>query len=538
MATKKETNEKVETKPKKTKTTTSKVKNDTNKKETTKTNAVKTTKTQKKTTVSKKKEVKEKKAEEKQLIDNISNSNEEFFDIIDDKKKLKKAKKEAINKSEYYDILENDKSRFWPKLLIFLIVIGSLSFIVYRFVIKDSKTIFNSGITKLYELGANNLFKLSKSPLINDKFRLTGVLKYNTDNKEYLDLTYNLYDINIDYNKNNHNFKGNLSVKNNNKELVNTTYYHYNDKFYIDLGNEYNKIIELKQDIFDINSNIINFNNININKLNDSAKLLKNIINNNIKREQLTKEEKEIDNEKYEIVELKLNNNEYTTLLSKIIDDIKNNDNLMNNLTSTFNVDNNTIREYLDNILKNNLVNTFENISFKFYANGFLSTVKGFEIIVDNNIMFYYLNDNIIINYDKYYINIYKEDNKYKANIKKEDKDYLSLVFNELNDNVIDVDYKYLDTNNYGVIHLTRFDKDSDKSGNLTFSIVTKNDKTSYVFDYRFENYNDIKVENSIKSEDIEDDDILLIDKNVNNNILNKNIKKEYINRLNKIFNY
>ncbi|MBR1416574.1 MAG: hypothetical protein IJ572_02010 [Bacilli bacterium] len=268
---------------------------------------------------------------ENKEITKVENKEEEFFDIVDDKKKKKNNNK--IKKSEYYDILENDKSHLLLNIIILLLLIGAGIFLVYKYVIRDPKTIFTTGITRIYEEAANKIVKLSKSIITSDKQKLSGVLTLNTSDNNYNNLNNYVYDIDLNMDKTNHNYGLELNIKNQDTILSTLNYYFVNNMFYLNLGKNYNKSILLKQDIFDLNNDIFNINTINFNKLNNSAKQIKNIINSNINRKKLTMGEENLNDTTYEYVEYSLDNTSYSNLISKIIDDIKNNNNLINDLT-------------------------------------------------------------------------------------------------------------------------------------------------------------------------------------------------------------
>ena len=464
----------------------------------------------------------------------------EFFDILNEKKKeWKPKKKNTINKEEYYDILEHEKSHFLLKFLFFIILLAIGFFIVYKFVIRDTKSMFSSGINTLYEKAANNIVKISRNDIFNEKIKVSGVLKLNTTNEEYDDFNNHTYDVNFNADKINHNY--NLGITINNLEgnfISSVDYYYLNNNFYLNLGNNFNnKTIKLDEDIFNINSNLFGINKIDFNKLNTSVKSIKNIINSNIDREKLSLGNQNINGSDYEYVSLKLSNAEFATLVSKIIDDIKNNSSLVDNLSSSFNVSNEIVTKYLDSILKNNLTNQFNYIEFKCYVSGFMANVAGYEINIDNNKVFYYLDDEITLKYKEYDLTAKKINDKYNVTIDKNNDKFITLVFNELNEDTIDIDYKYLENNSYGNIHYNKYKKNSDKSGNISFSLVDKNNvKYSIYFDYVIDNIYDIKASNIINVSDLTEDDIDNTNKNINYSLKNTIFKQPMLDIFEKAY--
>lgn len=541
--------------PKKKATTQNKeaVKKQANNKSKQKSNKPKQTSNNKKTNTNKKEIVEIKNVE---IKNNISEEKKEL------KVKEVKLPEEKLEKTtEYYDILGQEKSHFFLKFFIVLLLLFIGGFIVYKFVIRDEKAIFSSGINTIYEKLANNIVKISNYSIFNESFEIDGVLTYNTTDKNNDDLNNYSYDIDLALNKNTNNYKINLDIKNNNNYISSINYYYLNNKYYLNLGNNYNKTIELKNNIIDINPSIINYLKIDFNKLNTSAKQIKNIINSNIKRENLSKGTKEINNDTYEYVELTLSNEEYSNVISNIIDEIKNNNTLINNLSKAFNVNNESIINYLEELQKNNLKNNFNEIKFRFYTYGFMANIVGLEIITDNNQVFYYFNhdskkdkscDNcinttfeVILNYNNYLVHIDKNNNIYNVVIQKDNTNYLHLVFNEINDNKIDVNYEINNNNDenyddHGNIHLEKYDKTKDKSGNFKYSYITKDFTTSYNFDYRINNSANINLNNTNYTEvdKLNEDEYLDIQNNISKSINNKVLCNHYKSLVEKIYNY
>ena len=475
--------------------------------------------------------------------------------VVNDDLDIVKVDLSSENKEEYYDILEHEKSHFFIKLFITLLILGSCLFIIYKFVIRDQKAIFTSGINTIYEKLANNIVKISNIDFLKDNIEIDGVLSFNTTDKNNTDLNNYLFDINIGINRSNNKYKLAVNMKENDKVLSSFNYYYINDKYYLNLGNNYDKTLLLKNNILDYNLDIFKYTNINYNKLNDSAKSIKNIINSNITRDKLNIGEETINNDKYEYVELNLTKDEYSSLISNIIDNIKNNNNLVENLSQSFNTNNDTIINKLEELQKNNLNNDFNNISFKFYTHGFMANIAGFEIKVDNNQMFYYFNhdskkdnncDNcvrqtylVLLNYKNYNLYIDKNGKIYNTIIKKDNNDYLHLAFNEFNDSIVDINYELYDNDTHGNIYISKYDNKSDKSGNFKYSLIDNKNTSSINFDYKINNNPNININgNYIDVENLSEDDYLKINNNIIKNIKNNTIKNKYKEIFEKVYNY
>jgi|GEM_PF-3984060 len=449
--------------------------------------------------------------------------------MSENKKKTKTTpKKETVVKTEektneFYNLLDNDSNHLILKTISLILVILIGVFSVYKLVISDSRFIVSSNITKIYETIANNIVRLSKSEIFNNKYDLTGVLSFNTTNKKYKDLNDNLYNINLNIDKDNNNYDFNLNIDN----ILDTSYLISNNNTYLKLNNIYDNTIKIDESILNYDQNINHlFKKYDLNRLNNSAKQIRNIINKYIDNKYITKEK---DNNNTTLI-ITLTKEEYSTILSKIIDEIKDNESLINNLSLSFNVSKEDTINYLDTIVKNNLNNNFNELKIKINTEGLFYKTTSYELLIDNKQVFNInLNDYTFkYEHNNLTINFYKED-KYKATI----NDNIKLTFNELDYNTIDIDYTI--DNNYGNIHFNKYNKQENKSGNLSYSLVTKDNKTSFNFDYRFENYNQMNLNNIIDYKDISEDDYLNIVNNINNQVKIKTISKYLTDTLEKI---
>ena len=552
----------MEEEKKKTNTKKKTTNNTTKGKTSAKTKSNETKKTQVKTTQPRKKTTSQKKTNnvKKEINDKKNLEIKKIEEEINDEKNLeiKKIEKEEIvsKENEYYDILEHEKSHIFIKIIIVLLLLGSGLFIVYRFVIREPKAIFTSGINKIYEKAANNLFKISNSKIFNDKVDINGTLTINNDDSYYKSLSNYIFDFDIGLNKDSNNYKILLDVKDsNNKKISSFNYYYYNNNYYLDLSDDYDKTILLKNDILNLNSNYLKLTNIDFNKLNTSMKSIKNIINSKIDRNKLLTGEEEINNEKFEYVELKLNKDEYSNLITNVIDDIKNNNGLIDNLSMAFKTDRENIINNLNELQKKNLLNSVNDVSFKFYIHGFMANITGLSIKVDNQNIFFYFDfdgdnnkcDNCINNihkleftYNNYNVYVDYINNVYNALIKKDNKDFIHLVFNELNDNTIDINYNNYEDDSYGNIHLSKYNESDNKGGNFKYSKVCKNNNISINVDYYIETNKTISLNNNnyIKVDDIYENDYVSIENKIMDKINSKALKNYFIDLYENIYKY
>lgn len=443
--------------------------------------------------------------------------------MSENKKKTKTTPKKEEKINEFYNLLDNDSNHLILKTISLILVILVGVFAVYKLVISDTRFIVSSNITKTYELLANNIIRLSKSEIFNNKYNLTGVLSFNTTDKKYKDLNDNLYAINLNIDKDNNNYDFNLNIDN----MLDTSYLISNNNTYLKLNNIYDNTIKIDESIINYDQNINNlFKKIDLNKLNNSAKQIKIIINKYIDNKYITKEK---NNDNTTLI-ITLTKEEYSTILSKIIDEAKDNDSLINNLSSSFNISKEDTINYLDTIVKDNLNNNINELKIKIYTEGLFYRTTSYELLIDNKQVFNInLNDYTFkYDYNNLTINFYKED-KYKATINNN----IKLTFNELDYNTIDIDYTI--DNNYGNIHFSKYNKQENKSGNISYSLVTEDNKTSFNFDYRFENYNQLNLNNIIDYKDISEEDYLNIVNNINNQVKIKTISKYLTDTLERI---
>ncbi len=464
------------------------------------------------------------------------------------KKEYKKYEKDTlnntkINKSEYYDILEHEKSHFLLKFILFILIIFLTCFAIYKLVIRDPKNLFSSSINSIYKDSIDNINKINNMYIFDNDVNLNGVLTISSTDKNYKDLSNYSYDVNIASSKSKNIYKLGIGINNSNNNLISKmNYYYTNNNYYLELPNYYDKIIKLNNPINNIDNRFLKYNHININTLNNSIKEIKNILLTKIPRDKLKKGYEDFNNKKLEYVYLKLNKEEYSQYISKIIDDIKNNNSIIDNLSYSFNTNNDTVLKNLDDILKNIIISDHNNIELKFYYDEFIPKTVGFKFIIDDKEIIYYSKlENIIrINYNEYNITVNSlGNNKYNIDILKDNNDYLKLNVHEFSNTLIDFDYKFINNDNYGNFHLQKYDKDADKGGNLKYSIVTSDNTSSFNFDYVYDK--DVNINNNFNYIDInnlDEDTYIDITKKVKDNYKNTYLEKIFINILESLLNY
>jgi hypothetical protein len=439
-----------------------------------------------------KRKQKENNVKEKELIDNIANSN---------------------NEKDYYPILDKENNNFFLKLmLVFLVILLCLT-LFYKFVILNPKAIFASGLNSSYNYVNNILNYLNKNDYLNTPTKIDGVLKMSTTDSNYKDLDNYSFDIGAGIDTENKLCNANIKFDNNNNELMNLNYYNKNNTEYLELQNIYNNIIKLRNSNVIIDNVMNNVKKINYSLLSKTIKSIKGIINENIEANMI-----KIDY-KNNYVSLSLTKEEYSKLLSNTLTDINTNNNLKQNLANSLSVDNETIDNVLNELLKISLTSNFDTIEFIYDYDGILANINTLEIKTDNKTIIKVSSSSIYLNIDYNNYNIVLNNNE-NLIIKKDDKNIINFTFNELKLNIIDADYEKED-NTKGNIHFTLKD---DGHGNMSLSAI-KNDN-AYSLNYDFDILtkqiiNDVDETKVIDINDVSEDDYLNIYNKLKNNTKN-----------------
>ena len=428
----------------------------------------------------------------------------------------------------YYAIVEKERKHIFLKLLVYVLSIILIALIVYKFVIHNPKIIFTNGIntTLKYITSYTNYFDISsiKSNEIN------GVLKLYTNNEEYKKLENYDIDLNIDTVLKDHNYKINANVNN----LVDLSYYYLNNNFYVEYNNLYNNSILLKNNYDNIKNILDKINYVDINQLNSSLNTIKNRINSKISNNALITESDKLG----DYVSINLTKEEFANIISTVISELKDNHSLIKKLANAFNTEELYINEFLDNILKEALIKNFETMEIKFYYEGYMADIKGMNISFDNVDRITIINNNVNININDYIINI-DCSNKYYITVTNNDKLIMEYTINTLKKELIDIDYNLHEYNYKGNFHFARYDKTNNKSGNLSFSLISKEETSSLNFDYRIK---DIKALNLTKDfiniDNLNEEDYLEISNRINTKLKETPFDKVGKFLIEEIYNY
>ena len=427
---------------------------------------------------------------------------------------------------EYFEIIEKDEPyKIVLKIITIVLLISLCLFAVYKFIIVNPKAIFKSGI--------NNSFKIINK--INKKFNnydkpvaLNGVLTIDSNDENLYGIDKYKFNLDFSIDTNNNKYSSFIDINYNNESKAKALFQTEDYNFYISLPGIYNKIINIDK---------LDYNNIKVSKLKGINNSINDTLNNQINNSNIIEDKEEINSITYNYVELKLTKDELSKFISSFITDIKDDHKLFNDIIDVFDVDENYLNEYFDDLLKDIITKDFKDIKIRYYTQGIFAKVVGMKIILDDKEIVKVFDDNrldCVINYNNYSLKIYDEDNKYYINIIKDNNNYGSFIVNQLKDNLIDIEYEYY--NNKGIIHI----EINKNHGNFKYSII--NDK-NYSINYDFEiikgeEVANINKDNIIELNKIDEDDYLDIYNYSTNNFDDDIIGNILISLTEQLLNY
>src|SRR5574344_21821 len=376
-----------------------------------------------------------------------------------------------------------------------LIIVIILVILLYKFVVLSNKRIFSSGVNIAYSGLSKAVNKGDDINLLNGDNELDATLTFNTSDTALKEFNGYKYNVNTKLDVTNKRVSGSFDISNDSSSLINLEVDYQNEKQYLKLAGIYNKIIKIGDSDDEINEILNNAQDVNYDKLNTSVKSIKDIVNKNIADDNLVNGEESIsiNNNEYKLkyVSLKLTKDEYSDLISNIINDIKSDNNLISNLKDSFGVTESDVTSKLDDILKNADVASFDHIEIKLYVDGILASIKGLDVLVDDTSKIKAImmeNDKVIDINSKYY--------EFKClndllTINHNGTEIFTGTIKEASDDKFDMDYTAtISSSKYtGNLLIETNTEDSNVSGKVSFSLITS-DNTTYAFklDYSLKN--------------------------------------------------
>ena len=432
-------------------------------------------------------------------------------------------------RSEYYEIVEKEAGyKIVLKIIVVILLIIGCFFAVYKFVIVSPSAIFKSGINKSYKYIEYYSKKLN---YFKDPIAINGVLTADSSNNSLNNIDKYKFDLDFNIDTNSNKYSSLVKFKYDNEDKAEALYLIEDYTNYLFLPNIYDKTIEIDK---------LDYKNIKVSKLNDIIRSIKDNAINLITDDNIVKGNEEVtikDNKyNYDYVELTLDKENVSKLIGSIITNIKDDHRLFNDIKDALDMDDKDLDTYLDDVLKDIITKDFNNIKIKYYTKGYFASVIGFKITIDDKELVSLFDDDkfdCIINYKDYQINIYNNDNKYYINILKDNNKYLYVIFNQIKDEIIDMDYEYY--HNKGNIHY----EIQNNHGNFKFSIVNDNTYSiNYDFDIVKEGTKGINNDNVISIKKLDEDEYLDIYNYFNGSFKDDIIGNFLVDYIEKLLNY
>ncbi len=398
------------------------------------------------------------------------NSNKEFAKAIWDTDDITSAIKIEENNQEKLNneidellIKERKYNFFEPFIVIILLILCFLGLYFILFT-KDS-AIINSALTNVNTNLTNTLteFNTIKEELNKG---ITGMATLDTTSNDYASFKDYTYNFNL-YNKNN-NYYGDIELKKEDKDIINT-YSYLNKNLYISTPLYYYPI--------QINNPIkVNPLSINYSNLNNNIEVIKNYLINNIKYTSSKKEKEDLNGEKLNVLNLEFSEYDFNNSIQSILNAIAKDSELLKSISKNLGLDEVTVND-----LFNTNVNFKGNYQIKIYTKGILQTFYGIKVYNDDKEILEYLTDgSTTLNiYDKKRLSINLSDNKLLIYV--DDIKLIDIKSNKNKNDLINLDFQVSNIlNNYqGSLMLTKYD----------------NNKGNFLFSFKDTNNNDISME-------------------------------------------
>ena len=398
------------------------------------------------------------------------NSNKEFAKAIWDTDditsaiKIEENNQEKLN-SEIDELLikERKYNFFEPFIIIILLILCFLGLYFILFT-KDS-AIINSALTNVNTNLTNTLTEFNTIKEEVNK-GITGMATLDTTSNDYAFFKDYTYNFNL-YNKNN-NYYGDIELKKEDKDIINT-YSYLNKNLYISTPLYYYPI--------QINNPIkVNPLSINYSNLNNNIEVIKNYLINNIKYTSSKKEKEDLNGEKLNVLNLEFSEYDFNNSIQSILNAIAKDSELLKSISKNLGLDEVTVND-----LFNTNVNFKGNYQIKIYTKGILQTFYGIKVYNDDKEILEYLTDgSTTLNiYDKKRLSINLSDNKLLIYV--DDIKLIDIKSNKNKNDLINLDFQVSNIlNNYqGSLIFTKYD----------------NNKGNFLFSFKDTNNNDISME-------------------------------------------
>lgn len=382
-------------------------------------------------------------------------------------------KEENVSIPETNNITSKKGNKIIPIVAVVLVVVALFAGGFYYYFNKTDKIVTNV-INKAFNKINDSIDEIENFDYNKDTALVNGSLKIDTNIDGLEDLKNEKFDYTFGMDYKNRKLELGAALTENETKIIDALLYFINDKAYVSLKDDYKKIINIDDEIFNFDD-IFKIENVNFNKddLNYITKEFKKILIDSIEMKKLTKSSSNIklNGKSTKVTKISYNLNEKNTkkFIENIIDNILDNDELIKKLSKISDMSVSNIEDTLKDA-KNEDIEAIGTLNL--YTKGFTNEFAKLELI-NNNAEFGIINnnDNTVI---------YVKDND--AN--------LEITVNENTKNKLSIDYLYKESNAKvdGAIKITNKEiSESKNEGSIELSVNYDKYKVNLDLDYKSE---------------------------------------------------
>lgn len=382
-------------------------------------------------------------------------------------------KEENVSIPETNNITSKKGNKIIPIVAVVLVVVALFAGGFYYYFNKTDKIVTNV-INKAFNKINDSIDEIENFDYNKDTALVNGSLKIDTNIDGLEDLKNEKFDYTFGMDYKNRKLELGAALTENETKIIDALLYFINDKAYVSLKDDYKKIINIDDEIFNFDD-IFKIENVNFNKddLNYITKEFKKILIDSIEMKKLTKSSSNIklNGKSTKVTKISYNLNEKNTkkFIENIIDNILDNDELIKKLSKISDMSVSNIEDTLKDA-KNEDIEAIGTLNL--YTKGFTNEFAKLELI-NNNAEFGIINNN-------YNTVIYVKDND--AN--------LEITVNENTKNKLSIDYLYKESNAKvdGTIKITNKEiSESKNEGSIELSVNYDKYKVNLELDYKSE---------------------------------------------------
>ena len=309
-------------------------------------------------------------------------------------------KEENVSIPETNHITSKKSNKIIPIVAVVLVVVALFAGGFYYYFNKTDKIVTNV-INKAFNKINDSIDEIENFDYNKDTALVNGSLKIDTNIDGLEDLKNEKFDYTFGMDYKNKKLELGAALTENETKIIDALLYFINDKAYVSLKDDYKKIINIDDEIFNFDD-IFKIENVNFNKddLNYITKEFKKILIDSIEMKKLTKSSSTIklNGKSTKVTKISYNLNEKNTkkFIENIIDNILDNDELLKKLSKISDMSVSNIEDTLEDA-KNEDIEAIGTLNL--YTKGFTNEFAKLELI-NNNTKFGITNnnDNTVIN--------------------------------------------------------------------------------------------------------------------------------------------